>query len=123
MSNLKKIWTALLILAITLSISACNLNSLSNSNNKRHSEKVEKITTGIITALDKLKINDIEYSGCEDEKEVRYEAIGKKLQSVYDACQNENSLANKYRYAGLALKNTLLRNTLFSILPNTHPEG
>ena len=38
------------------------------------------------------KINEIEYSDYEDEKEIRYEAIGKKLQSVYDKCQDENNL-------------------------------
>ena len=38
------------------------------------------------------KINSIEYQDYEDDKEIRYEDIGKKLKSVYDKCQNESNL-------------------------------
>jgi ribosomal protein L20 len=38
------------------------------------------------------KINEMEYIDYEDDKEVRYEAIGNKLKSVYDKCQSENNL-------------------------------
>ena len=38
------------------------------------------------------KINTIEYSDCDDDKEIRYEAIGNKLKSVYNRCQEESNL-------------------------------
>lgn len=39
------------------------------------------------------KINSIEYQDYEDDKEIRYEAIGNKLKSVYDKCKDETNLA------------------------------